>query len=578
MAKTLDLTKSVHDLVQEYPEVSQIMFDLGFTDIVKPLALHTAGRVMTIPKGAAVKGIDLQTIVQAFEAQGFEVVGLGQAEASAEQAKEKAEGRTEVATAVTQGTTPSQPVADVVTDATAPAAVQAGAEPVPSAGSEAPSDTPANTNRTRREELLQGYVARLSAGEPLESVRADFVANFQDVDAAEIAHAEQSLIEGGAKVDDVQRLCDVHSALFHGATTTEQAEQRQDKATSAQAAAGANSAASGERAVLDALTQGEPDARFEELAATSGHPVNVFVRENAAIAQQAARARKALGTPGEADELARLARLGTHYAKKGDLLYPILKVNHGFSGPSEVMWGVDDEIRAELRKLLRAQEHDDAWRERARAVIQRAEEMTYKEHNILLPLCVQSFSNEEWLQMYRDMKGYDLCLIEEAGTWEAGERWVAGQAAGAQVLEDGARAAEAGGTSQASTIKLPTGEFTAAQLDALLNTLPLEISFVDDHDINRYWNDDGKPKLFKRPSSALGREVYSCHPPKVEKMVRGIIASFRSGERDSVEVWMSKEGEPVLVRYLAVRDREGNYLGTAEVVQRMGFAEKHFDR
>ena len=125
-------------------------------------------------------------------------------------------------------------------------------------------------------------------------------------------------------------------------------------------------------------------------------------------------------------------------------------------------------------------------------------------------------------------------------------------------------------------VRLPTGSMSAAQLDALLNTIPLELTFVDDANINRYWNDDGEKKLFKRPESALGREVWSCHPPKVQEMVRQVIGALRSGEQDSVDVWMEKDGEPVLVRYMAVRNREGAYLGTLEAVQRMGFARDHF--
>lgn len=505
MAKKLDLSKSVHDLVEEYPEVSQVMYDLGFTDIVKPMALSTVGRVMTIPKGAAIKDIDLDLIVKTFEEKGFEVSTGGER----------------------------------------PAAVEATPESQPAAAPDADD----------RSELLKSYVERLSAGEPLEQVRADFVANFQNVDAAEIARAEQDLIEAGAKIDDVQRLCDVHSALFHGRTTTEQAAGDDLQAP----------APDGEQAVLDSLMQGDPDARFRELAETLGHPLNVFSRENAAIAAQVERTRAALGTPEETSELAKLSQLGIHYAKKGDLLYPPLKVNHDFSGPSDVMWGVDDEIRADLGALLRLSDHDDAWRERARAVIQRADEMTYKEQNILLPLCAQNFTDEEWLQTYADMKGYDLCLIEDTGAWEEGERWTAEHAGNAVAQSEGA-------------VSFPTGSLTPAQLDALLNTLPLELSFVDDQNINRWWNDDGKKKLFKRPNSALGREVFTCHPPKIEKMVRGIIAAFRAGERDSVEVWMQKEGEPVLVRYMAVRDREGSYVGTLEVVQRMAFAQEHFSQ
>ncbi|MCH3957783.1 MAG: DUF438 domain-containing protein [Olsenella sp.] len=508
MSKTLDLTKSVHDLAQEFPDFPQVMASIGFTDITKPAALNTVGRVMTVPKGCSIKGINLDGAIKAFEDAGFSVTGVGDETPCAEE-------------------TPKAP------QASAPLGTKI--EGLDEAG---------------RAKLLESYIARLSSGEPLEDVRADFVANFSDVDAGEIARAEQGLIEGGAKIGDVQRLCDVHSALFHGAT-------REEKIANA------------EEAVMGSLTQGAGDLNTRFLTNLPGHPVHVFSLENQAISAQIARTRAALGTPAATDELRTLSQLGIHYAKKGDLLYPVLKVRHGYSGPADVMWGVDDEIRAELRALLGAREQDEAWRERAEKVLTRADEMVYKEANILLPLCAQNFSGDEWLQMYADLKGYDLCLIEDAGTWGAGEEYCQQRAAAA---EKGAENHAA----SADEVALPTGRLTPAQLDAMLNTIPLEITFVDDNDINRYWNDDGEKKLFKRPSSALDREVWSCHPPKVQQMVRHVIATLKSGEQDSVDIWMEKEGEPVLVRYMAVRDRKGCYVGTMEVVQRMGFARDHF--
>lgn len=115
---------------------------------------------------------------------------------------------------------------------------------------------------------------------------------------------------------------------------------------------------------------------------------------------------------------------------------------------------------------------------------------------------------------------------------------------------------------------------TIAQLTALLNTIPVEITFVDADNINRFFNEG--PKVFKRPGMAIDREVFSCHPPKIEPMVRSIIGDFREGLRDSVPVWMEKNGRPFLVTYLAVRDKKHNYLGTVEIVQDMEFAKKHF--
>ncbi len=517
MPRTIDLSRTVRDLVADNPEVATIMRDLGFADIAKPMALETVGRVMTIPRGAQIKGIDLAKVVDALEAASFEVTGRPGA-APQEQAPA---GEKDAAASAADGATDAGPAA-VATD-------EAG-----------------------RARLLSSYVSRLSAGEDLKSVRREFVANFSDVDAAEIARAEQGLIEGGAKVEDVQRLCDVHSALFHGATR----EKR---------------IANAEAAVMESIAggTGEGDFRTRVLAALKGHPVNVLSLENKAIARQVATAQQALDAADDettAKELALLAQAGGHYAKKGDLLYPVLKVRHGYSGPADVMWGVDDEICDELRALVAAapEARDASWRDRAAAVVRRADEMCYKEANILFPLCVRCFTDQEWLQTYVDLRGYELCMVDpsEVSRWGEGEKYAA--------------SLDARATLDGGDVSLPTGTLSAAQLDAVLNTIPMELTFVDEKNTNRYWNDDGKLKLFKRPASALGREVWLCHPPKVEYMVRNVIDMLRSGQRDSVDVWMQKKGEPVLVRYMAVRDREGNYLGTLECVQPMGFARDHF--
>lgn len=73
MAKVIDFSKSVYELSQEHPEIIAIMKELGFDSITNPTMLKTAGRVMTIPKGAAVKRIPMEQIKQAFQEKGYAV-------------------------------------------------------------------------------------------------------------------------------------------------------------------------------------------------------------------------------------------------------------------------------------------------------------------------------------------------------------------------------------------------------------------------------------------------------------------------------------------------------------------------
>jgi hypothetical protein len=75
MEKLIDLSKTVFEIAQENPEAVDIMKELGFTDITKPGMINTAGRFMTIPKGAAMKGIGLDKIKEVFQTHGYQIKG-----------------------------------------------------------------------------------------------------------------------------------------------------------------------------------------------------------------------------------------------------------------------------------------------------------------------------------------------------------------------------------------------------------------------------------------------------------------------------------------------------------------------
>ncbi len=297
----------------------------------------------------------------------------------------------------------------------------------------------------------------------------------------------------------------------------------------------------------------DKDARAAALAALPGHPLHTLTKENEALAALLARFREER-EPGVLEEI---RQLSIHYAKKGDLLYPHLKVKYGVSGPSDVMWTEDDEIRDDLAALAKESDRDEEWNLRLDAVLQRGEQMIRKEEKILFPICAVNFTEEEWIQIYHDAKDYGSCFGVSGEAWKEAE----GKIVERKSLAEG-------------EIVMPGGHMTVEQLTALLNTIPLEITFIDGDNINRYFNEG--PKVFKRPAMAIDREVFSCHPPKIEPMVRGILDDFKNNRRDRVPIWMEKNGRTMLVTYMAVRDKEGNYLGAMELVQDMEEVKEHF--
>lgn len=390
------------------------------------------------------------------------------------------------------------------------------------------------TKKEQRIKKLTEYLQRLGAGEELEEVRKDFIKEFSDVQASEIMEAEQELMKQGTPLEEVQRLCDVHAALFHGVTPEEEMKKRQS---------------------FEQKEYGNKSEQAQELEQVEGHPLYTLTKENQALL----KLLQQFNESDDEDLLSAIGQFAVHYAKKGDLLYPHLKVKYGIAGPSDVMWTVDDEIRDEYSALMRESQRGDAWNKRLRAVLKRIEEMVHKEQNILFPICAVNFTKEEWMGIYRDAKDYIVCFGVEDIHW--------------QEAEDQEIVRENSGKDE---IVLPGGHMTLEQLTALLNTVPLEITFIDVDNINRFFNEG--PKVFKRPGMALDREVFSCHPPKIEPMVRAIIDDFRHGRKDRVPVWMEKGGRTMLVTYMAVRDNTGKYVGTAEFVQDMEFAKEHFGK
>ena len=219
--------------------------------------------------------------------------------------------------------------------------------------------------------------------------------------------------------------------------------------------------------------------------------------------------------------------------------------------------------------------------------------MIYKEENILFPMCAMQFRKEEWIQIYFDSKDYEPCFSVLHTEWKEAEESRISKEPGREVgkepgntLEDLLRRVEAleGKAKQSVSefsdsladgeIVMPGGHLKKQELIAMLNTIPVEITFVDKDNINRFFNEG--PKVFKRPQMAIDREVFSCHPPKVEPMVRTIIGNFREGKEEEVPIWMEKGGKPFLVRYMAVRDREKNYVGTLEAVTDMTEVKEYF--
>ena len=165
------------------------------------------------------------------------------------------------------------------------------------------------TDNQKTIERIQDYLKRLGTDEDFEKVRADFVKEFKEVDAADIMQAEQKLLQDGTPLEEVQRLCDVHAALFHGKTKEEQI-------------------ANAEKESIEAIKQRRQNS-VEAYTQIKGHPIRTFVLENQALEKLLSQCKETIANGRMDDTLFdRLREISVHYARKGDLLYPHLKVQY----------------------------------------------------------------------------------------------------------------------------------------------------------------------------------------------------------------------------------------------------------
>lgn len=380
-------------------------------------------------------------------------------------------------------------------------------------------------NREHRQKLMKEVIMELHQGKSVEEVKERFASVIEGVSPEEISAMEQSLIEEGLPVEEVQRLCDVHAAVFKGSL----ADYHQNAAP----------------------RQAPP-----------GHPVHTFQQENKAveklIAEYITPLIEAAKTTPSVEYKNRLAQafdqlweLDKHYSRKENLLFPYLE-KHGITAPPKVMWGVDDEIRDLIKKVKSPS--PEATLETMIAVaeeaLHRIKEMIYKEENILFPMALDTLTGDEWNIILQESNEIGYCLYQPEIRFE-------------DVSQETTRKAE---VVSADTVQLETGTLNVKVLEAILNRLPVDITFVDKDDIVRYFS-QSKDRIFHRTKAILGRKVENCHPPASVHIVRKLVDDFKSGAKDSEDFWLKLGDTFVYIRYFAVRDENGEYLGTLEVTQ-----------
>ena len=382
-------------------------------------------------------------------------------------------------------------------------------------------------DKQKKKEIMKDIIRKLHQGLTIEEAKERFEKEIGTASSTEIAEIEQALINEGVSPEEIKKFCNVHALLFQSAL---------------------------EKSIIKETSP--------------SHPVYLFKLENREI-EKIADSLKKLKEERE-EELPRTKRklndllnelrgIEIHYARKELVLFPFLE-KQGFTGPSKVMWGKDNEVRDLLKKAISSVEEikdikdlEPYSKNSLDPLIEEVTGMIFKEENILFPTCLEKLSANDWVEILKESDKVGYVFVKKPKETEALVKDLKSAMLEEPVFED-------------NEISLPTGKLRLKELMSILNTLPVDITFVDNEDKVRYFSDN-KERIFLRTKSVIGIKVQNCHPPQSLEAVEEILNSFKEGKRDTVDFWINQEGKFVYIRYFAVRDEGGSYLGTLEVSQ-----------
>lgn len=381
-----------------------------------------------------------------------------------------------------------------------------------------------------KKQQLKALLQRIHAGEDTEAIKKDFAEQFGQISSAELSGVEQALIDEGTPVEEITSLCGIHAEVFAG----------------------------------NLLTQ--PNAPSDR----PGHPAFVFKAENQGIVDHIEqKLRPALRSGSVQDLLAALGslrKITTHYKRKENIFFPLME-KHGIYGPPKVMWSVDDEIREELAAAYKAIEAAGSLSGNERLLdgaIESVLSMVTKENTILIPMLEDHLTHDEWLMAGNDSAdiGYVFNGGIEGGSPSDAADWLrrhAGSGSSAATEVMGAEKLE-------NEITLPSGHFTNEELTWMLNSLPFDLTFVGADDKVRFFSET-KDRIFPRTRTIIGRDVANCHPVRSLHVVEALVEQFKNGEKDSESFWIQQGSAFILIRYFAVRNAKGEYLGVVETTE-----------
>jgi PAS domain S-box-containing protein len=384
-----------------------------------------------------------------------------------------------------------------------------------------------------KKKALKKLIDELNEGMDPEKAKKDFQDIISETGPDELAKVEEELVKDGMPREKLNKLCDVHIAVFK--------EQLGD----------------------------------QKLMVPKGHPLAILMEEHRILLEYVDKLNKTTNSIVQKkdfdpikDDIPVLADIAhhfkesiKHYLREENVLFPFIE-KHGLTEPPAQMWIDHDKIRALEKTLIElvgvAKEKKGKFKDFKERLLKNVGELAnlipthfYKENNILFPASMRLLTPDEWITVREDFDeiGY-CCFTPEEVTKPVKVKKV--DKLPKEVAE--------------GMIEFETGPVPIAFIEPILNALPLDMTFVDAED-NVLFFSKGEERIFVRTKAIIGRSVINCHPEKSYHVVKQILDDFRSGKRSVAEFWIDLTGKKIHIRYFAIRDKAGKYLGCLEASQ-----------
>ena len=384
-----------------------------------------------------------------------------------------------------------------------------------------------NNSRTRVNQLKE-LILGLHTGKTADETKEKLVEMMGNAPYSEVVQAEEELIEEGLDREEVLKLCDLHT---------------------------------------DAL--GSSIDKSMAKIIPKGHPFDILSKENEALQKQVDKIKHFQfavenGTKSQSDKKViigihtlfnELMDIEKHYLKLENLLFPFLE-KYQITGPPMVMWGKHDETRAFLKSSIQLlTENNNATNEELSGffelifipTLKAVSDMVYKEEQILFPMAMDTLTEIDWYEILQQSEDIGYCLYYPEIIWKP--------ELSNYDLND---------VKYNDKVKLSTGSFSPEELEGFLNSLPVDFTFVDKNDKVKYFS-EGRNRVFPRSKAIIGRLVQYCHPPSSVHIVDQILSDFKSGSQEQAKFWIQMGDKFVHIAYFAVKDKNGDYLGTVEM-------------